>query len=141
MNKNITKKECDICHKTFPVDPRVIKRQHVCDKLQCKLKHKRRYNKQWRARKENIDYFKGRYQNLKQWLKQHPGYLKNYREQKKNASKQKSSDIQVEITPINNNDLSIDAVEIINDIQVEITTNINKGKRRLIKLIADIQVE
>lgn len=98
-------KTCDICHEQFPPDRRTVKRQHICDKLICKREHQRRYHQQWRANPENADYFRGRYAELKAWLKQHPDYLKNYRAPKNNQSKQKSCDIQIEITPINNNKL------------------------------------
>jgi hypothetical protein len=119
---------CDICHETFQPDRKAFKRQHICDNLKCKREHKRRYDRQWRERDENSDYFKGRYPDLQEWLKHHPGYLKNYRSRKKNKSTQKSADIQVEITLKSNNNL--DLAKIIDDIQVEITTNINNNKRR-----------
>jgi len=123
------RKDCEICHESFPVDPRVGKRQQVCNKLSCKLEKKRRYNQQWRARKENVEYFKGRYPYLKEWLQQNPGYLKNYRAQKKSISKQQSGDIQVQLTM--NKQKKLNAIQIISDIQVELNTNINNGKRRL----------
>ena len=121
--------ECEICHELFPTDSRVGKRQHVCNKLTCKLERKRRYNQQWRAREENTDYFEGRYRYLKEWLQGHPDYLKNYRAQQKSISEQQSRDIQVQLTT--NNKKKLDAVQILNDIQVELNTNINNGKRRL----------
>lgn len=118
MDQTVQKK-CAICNRLFTPNKKTMKRQHICDQLECKIEYKRRYNEQWRAKKENLDYFKGRYQNTKLWLEKHPTYLKNYRAQKKSASKQKSRDIQVEIT-----------------------NNINNGKRQLQKLLLpDIQVE
>lgn len=128
---HIIQKQCDICHEFFEVVPQVAKRQNSCDKLDCKLEHKRRYNQQWRAKKENADYFKGRYPELKQWLQRNPGYLKNYRAQRNSIAKQKSNDIQVELTPINNNKLTVNTIKILNDIQVELNTNINNKKQQL----------
>lgn len=128
---HIIQKQCDICKELFEVVPQFAKRQNSCNKLGCKLEHKRRYNEQWRVQKENADYFKGRYPDLKQWLKRHPGYLKNYRAQRNSMAKQKLNDIQVELTPINNNDLTVNAIKILNDIQVELNTNINNKKQRL----------
>jgi len=121
--------QCEICRESFPPDSRVGNRQHVCNKLTCQLEKKRRYNQQWRARKENTYYFKGRYPYLKEWLKRNPGYLKNYRARQKSIFEQKFRDIQVQLTT--NNKKKLDAVQIINDIQVELNTNINNGKRRL----------
>lgn len=139
MNQTI-KNKCDICKRLFQPDKRAVKRQHICERLKCKLEHKRRYNQQWRARKENLDYFKGRYPYLKQWLEQHPNYLKNYRGKKKSESENKSSDIQVEITTYNNKQLDIN--RIFDDIQVEINDNINNGKHQIQQLLLnDIQVE
>lgn len=133
--KHIIKKKCDICQELFEPKPQVAKRQNTCKKLECKLEHKRRYNEQWRAKKENANYFKERYPYLKEWLRGHPGYLKNYRSQHQNMSKQKSNDIQVELTSIDNNGLTINTIKILNDIQVELNSNINNKKQRLQQLI------
>jgi hypothetical protein len=133
--KHIIQKQCDICQQLFEVVPQVAKRQNTCNKLECKLEHKRRYNEQWRAKQENADYFKGRYPDLKEWLKRHPGYLKHYRAQRNRISKQKSNDIQVELTPIDNNRLTRNTIKILNDIQVELNANINNKKQRLQQLV------
>ena len=50
-------------------------------------------------------------------------------------SKQKSNDIQVELTSIDNNGLTINTIKILNDIQVELNSNINNKKQRLQQLI------
>lgn len=95
MDQTVQQK-CHSCKRLFIPNKKTMKRQHICDQLACKIESKRRYNEQWRAKKENLDYFKGRYQNTKLWLEQHPNYLNNYRAQQKSASQQKSRDIQVE---------------------------------------------
>ena len=57
-------KTCIICQDTFYPDRRVEKRRKVCDKLYCKLEHKRQSQQKWL--KANPDYFKGRYPQLKE---------------------------------------------------------------------------
>lgn len=133
-------KKCVVCQEMFHPDKRTVKRQNVCDQLKCKIEQKRRNNEQWRSQKENVNYFKGRYQYLEGWLQNHPGYLENYRNRKKNESRQKPNDIQVEITEYNNNQLN--CIKLLNDIQVELNTNINKMKRQFAKAaLPDIQVD
>ena len=132
-------KQCVICKENFQPDKRTEKRQKVCSKLSCKVEYKRSYNKQWRHHPENIDYFKGRYSYLQQWLENHPDYLRKYRLRKNNDIKQKPDDIQVELTPNNNNVLIL--IKLINDIQVELNANINRKKDQLTQpLLVDIQV-
>jgi len=133
-------KKCVICQEMFQPDKCTVKRQNVCDKLKCKIEHKRRNNEQWRSQKENVNYFKGRYPYLEEWLQNHPGYLGNYRSRKKNESRQKPNDIQVEITEYNNSQLSF--IKLLNDIQVELNTIINNKKCQIIKTASsDIQVD
>jgi len=56
-------KICEICHKEFKPDYRVVDRQRVCDRLACQQERKRRAQQAWL--KKNPGYFKGRYPQLK----------------------------------------------------------------------------
>lgn len=134
--KSTVAKRCVICHKIFHPDKRTVHRQKVCDDLKCKVKYKQITNKQWRNQQENADYFKGRYGYLISWLQQHPGYLNNYRHRKKRNQNQKTSDIQDELTQYKNNVLTNYTVTILNDIQVELNTNINSKINQLLKSVA-----
>jgi hypothetical protein len=138
--KSNESKQCVVCGKIYHPEKRTAKRQKVCDDLKCKTEYKNNYNEQWRKHKENVNYFKGRYPNLQEWLENHPDYLKNYRLRKKTEAQQESCDIQVKLTDYNNNGLS--QIKLLSDIQVELNTNINNKKRQLIQLLSpDIQVQ
>lgn len=51
--------------------------------------------------------------------------MKNYRFRKKKDQKQKTSDIQAELTLYNNRTLNYYAANVLNDIQVELNYKIN----------------
>lgn len=89
------RKRCPYCKKLFIPDPRVGKRQKTCGYGPCQKAHKMKNNVRWRRR--NPDYFRDDYPRVKQWLDQHPGYLKQYRKShpeyvKKNHESQKVRD-------------------------------------------------
>jgi len=67
-----------------------MNRQWTCSTPECQRQRHTKNHKAWEAK--NPGYYRGRYENTKLWLKNHPGYLKNWR--------LKSGDIQDEI--INN---------------------------------------
>ena len=119
MKSKIPKK-CEICQDTFYPDQRVEKRQKVCDKLACKLEKKRRSQQKWLDK--NQGYFKGRYPQLKDQILENKG--------KKSQSKTRPSpSIQDELTPFNNNLLTL--LLSIRSIQDEITYKITKSKLHL----------
>ena len=72
------RKRCRYCKRLFIPDPRVGDRQVACDDPHCKKTHKAKNYASWRRR--NPDYFRNDYPRVKQWLDQHPGYLKEYRQ-------------------------------------------------------------
>ena len=110
---------CDICKQPFKPEPRSANRQFVCSRPDCQYERKRRYNQAWCAKEINADYFQGRYSHLQEWLKRHPDYLNNYRKQQKNK---KSSDVQIQITICNNENLTAD------NVKVRINANTNNRK-------------
>jgi len=124
MNPAIIK-TCEVCEVLFAPDPRVGQRQRVCRKLACQKERKRRAQETWLQK--NPDYFKGRYDNLKDWLCAHPGYLKTYRQRRPSCLVK--DDIQDKLSPSQTNLLEI-AIKL-RDIQDEITSKINKEQRRL----------
>lgn len=89
------RKRCRYCKRLFIPDPRVGERQKTCGDPLCQKSHKMQNNTRWRKR--NPDYFRDDYPRVKQWLDQHPGYLKHYREShpqyvKKNRQSQRVRD-------------------------------------------------
>ena len=73
----VKRKKCAFCGKRFVPDPRVGNRQQACHKEACKRERKARAQKRWQEK--NPGYFRGRYQYVKEWLGEHPGYLAQYR--------------------------------------------------------------
>jgi hypothetical protein len=71
------RKRCRYCHRWFQPDSRVGDHQKACSKESCRKQRKKQSQKRWVNK--NPDYFKGRYENTREWLKKHPGYLKKYR--------------------------------------------------------------
>lgn len=71
-------KECPYCHILFTAHVKVGSRQKTCGKPDCKKALKAENNKRWW--RENSDHYRNDYPRLKQWLDQHPGYLKHYRQ-------------------------------------------------------------
>jgi hypothetical protein len=119
-------KVCEICHGPFTPDRRVVECQRVCKKLFCQQERKRRAQQRWLAK--NPDAFKGRYVNLKEWLKTHPGYLENYRHRRRTSSPSAvSPDIQDGLNAYQNSFLETACK--LRDIQDELTAKITAGKR------------
>ena len=106
------KKCCEFCDDWFTPDPRVGSKQRACFKLICQQKRKKSSYDDCVRR--NPDYFTGRYPNVKIWLDEHPGYLKENRQRRKNKL---CDDIQNELTLLK----SMSPSEL-RDIQNELTT-------------------
>jgi hypothetical protein len=68
---------CRYCKRLFIPDPRVGERQKTCGDPACQKAHKAGNNARWREK--NPDYFHNDYPRVRQWLDEHPGYLKAYR--------------------------------------------------------------
>lgn len=75
------RKRCPFCWSLFYPHPRLGKRQISCGKQECNKKRKKRSQKRWS--KKNPLTFRGRYPYLKEWKKQNPDYLKQYRNKHK----------------------------------------------------------
>ncbi len=74
----MTTRKCPYCHAFFRPTPRGGgKQQKVCGKGSCKKALKAENNAQWR--RANPTCCLNDYPRVKQWLDQHPGYLKQYR--------------------------------------------------------------
>ena len=74
---SVLEKHCVYCHRLFEPDLRVGGRQKACCKTRCRSGRKKEAQKQFM--KNNPTYFRGRYKHTKAWLKNHPGYLAEYR--------------------------------------------------------------
>jgi len=70
-------KHCEFCGRFFTPDRRVGKRQRSCSRPECKRARKKASQATWT--KKNQGYFNGRYDNTRQWLEAHPGYLRQRR--------------------------------------------------------------
>lgn len=81
---------CSWCGRFFRPDARVRDKQTTCSRPECRNARKRESQRRWRE--SNPDYFKGRYENTKQWRKEHPGYQAALRAKKR-------AEIQDEIPP------------------------------------------
>lgn len=89
------RKRCCYCGELFRSDPRQKEKQITCGKPECQKRRRRDNSRRWR--KKNEDYGKKRYPFAKEWLKNHPDYLKNYRQShpayvEANRQKQKKRD-------------------------------------------------
>jgi len=74
----MTTRKCPYCHTLFVPTPRGGgKNQKVCKKPSCKQALKTGSNARWR--RNNFKHLRDEYVRVKQWLDQHPGYLKQYR--------------------------------------------------------------
>jgi len=71
-------KKCRYCRASFVPNPRVRQRQKTCAKPACKKALKAENNLRWRQ--ENPDCCHHDYPRVKEWLDQHPDYLKRYRQ-------------------------------------------------------------
>jgi hypothetical protein len=108
-------KQCEFCGRFFTVDNRVGDRQRSCVRPECKKKRKQISQAEWF--KKNAGYFKGRYENTRQWLEAHPGYQRQRRK--------KIRDIQDEsatISPMKSVRLLIPAKWFKSDIQDTMVT-------------------
>lgn len=72
------KRKCPYCKRTFRPHPRVGSRQKTCGSPTCKKSRKVQTDAHWR--RQNPDCCQDDYERVKEWLAQHPGYLKQYRQ-------------------------------------------------------------
>lgn len=71
-------KKCPYCPRFFTPHVKVGSRQKTCGHPDCKKALKAENNNRWRQK--NPAYYRDDYSRVKEWLDQHPGYLKQYRE-------------------------------------------------------------
>lgn len=105
-------KNCPYCGRLFYPDRRIGERQKSCPREACRKKRKEESQRRWVE--ANPDCFRGRYENTKEWLQDHPGYLKAWRAKRR--------DIQDKIrreTPVKIMRLAV-PVGLLGDIQDEI---------------------
>lgn len=81
------RRRCRYCQDLFVPDPRV-KKQKSCGKPPCSRQRKLDADENWRGRRRNRDYFRGRYNYLKTWLAlpENIGYLRGYRRRHRRAA-------------------------------------------------------
>jgi hypothetical protein len=72
------KKKCPFCPASFLPNPRVGERQKTCGGQACQKALKAANNLRWR--KTNPEYYRRDFDRLKDWLADHPGYLKAHRQ-------------------------------------------------------------
>lgn len=73
--------KCLHCNEEHRSDPRNRGRQHFCSKPDCRRASKAASQRQWVAREENQNYFRGadNCERVRQWRLAHPGYSRNKR--------------------------------------------------------------
>ena len=71
--------KCLHCNEEQRCDPRNRKRQQFCSKPDCRRASKAASQRQWVARAENQNYFRGaeNCDRVRQWRLAHPGYWRN----------------------------------------------------------------
>ena len=128
-------KICPYCYTQFTPHPKVLDRQICCGRDFCKRERKKEADRKWR--KQNPDYFKGRYPiHLKPWLEKHPGYLKEYRWRKKRVGIAGNNDIQDELSCVK----TTSGRKVLSDIQDKLTS-VNSMNYVVFSNLRDIQDE
>jgi len=89
------KKKCKHCRKLFTPDRRVWNRQTTCRSATCQRQRKKGNNQVFKEK--NPDYWKDRYDYIRQWRQENPDYQRKWRLEKKKEEKKKSfGEIQAE---------------------------------------------
>jgi len=130
----MVKKRCHYCGKVFIADKRVGDRQKACSP-QCQKQRKKDNNRAFC--RDNPEYWRGRYDVVKEWRQRNPGYQRNWRLRKKQQRIQmKPGEIQAELFT-----KALDTVEknviLLREIQAEILVQILDAVAR--KAIARIR--
>lgn len=112
--RDLQQKRCIYCGHFFKPDYRVKGRQKCCKAEGCQRKRKEEGRRRWVG--ANPGYFKGRYENTREWRKSHPDYQRQWRARRRR-------EIQYEIpskTPIKTIRLVIPEDWLKGEIQDEI---------------------
>ena len=100
MNTQL-KFKCLNCSEIHFTDPRKRGRQRYCKKPNCKKASKASSQRQWTAKQENQNYFRGteNCERVRQWRKEHPGYSRNKKTLPEDALQDlvKTQDLVVEV--------------------------------------------
>ncbi len=86
------KKKCKYCRKLFPLNKKTQKNQEACSTEVCQRLRKKKNNKTFK--KSNPDYWKGRYEYIKEYRKRNPDYQKEWYQQKGKAAKNVKGDLE-----------------------------------------------
>jgi hypothetical protein len=106
-------KRCVYCGRYFKPDKRVGERQKACKDRECQARRKKDSQRRWLE--SNPGYFKGRYDFVKQWRKEHPDYQRRWR-----AKRREIQDEIPSVKPIRTIRLVIPAEWFKGEIQDEI---------------------
>lgn len=90
MSKKRSKKKCKYCRELFPLNKKIQKDQEACSKEVCQQLRKKKNNKTFK--KNNPDYWEGRYEYIKEYRKRNPDYQKKWYQQKGKTAKQAEED-------------------------------------------------
>ena len=125
------RKKCVFCGRYFVPNPRVGDRQKACFREECKRERQARSWKRWF--KKNPDYFRGRYDYVKEWLREQPDYLKHYRKthpkyvaRNREKVKLRKEEVKKEKFDIQN-EIKSQLVEIIEDKSQKVGLDIQNG--------------
>ena len=122
-------KRCQYCGKTFVPNGRIGLRQKSCSEP-CRKLLKRESNRRFGRR--NPGYWLGRYDVVRAWRKNHPGYQREWRRRcKERQSGRSSAEIQAQLF-IKAVDTVQESVYLLREIQAEIPTNIFDIQRCLV---------
>jgi hypothetical protein len=117
----MVKKRCHYCGKLFVADRRVGDRQKACSP-QCQKQRKKDNNRTFS--RDNPEYWRGRYDVIKEWRRKNPGYQREWRLKKKQERiRMKPGELQAELFS-----KALDSVEknviLLREIQAEILVQI-----------------
>ena len=92
--KRQMQRKCLCCCELFRADPRNLRHQKYCSKGACRKASKAASQRQWLAKPENRDYFRGpeNVARVRAWRQAHPGC--RHRSGKKSAALQEDSRMQ-----------------------------------------------
>lgn len=126
-------KICPYCYGEFTPHPKVGNRQICCGKVACKRQHKKELNRKWR--RKNPEYTTSHYTTyLRPWLDRHPGYLNEYRRQKKYDARRNKGDKKDELSYVK----TIADHKILYDIKEELSY-VNSTSYRVFSHLHDIK--
>ena len=116
-----TQLRCVGCGRYFRPNKRVGARQKCCTE-KCQRTYQRKKQAAWRSK--NPDYFKGRYEYVKEWRKNNPGYQKEWRQK---HVREIQSPVE-HLTPIKSIRLNMRSKCVVREIQTLVLTLIKSGQ-------------